>query len=263
MDERLQLLTPSPHQLLLAECGACTARVCAVANARAWVLTKPVGGLVCGWQHGAVQFDLSGFWQSPTQGVLTGWFREVEIPNSAKAQSCSLGAAQPSPSPALFAGTANKTTGSGALLFAQDGATAFKTVQPPTQPATLDSTCGTTLYDGAYVGSSNASIFVVGGSFFYIKPVGFVLRSDDGGATWTNVFNTKMVDLHGVAFGPSGTHGCIIGFYTGGEHGTARYASVGCSSDGGASWSMADTLFAFPKPTTQGLWEAVDIAVLS
>ena len=226
-------------------------------------IDEPVGGLVCGWQHGVVQFDLSGFWQSPTQGVLTGWFREVEIPNSAKAQSCSLGAAQPSPSPALFAGTANKTTGSGALLFAQDGATAFKTVQPPTQPATLDSTCGTTLYDGAYVGSSNASIFVVGGSFFYIKPVGFVLRSDDGGATWTNVFNTKMVDLHGVAFGPSGTHGCIIGFYTGGEHGTARYASVGCSSDGGASWSMADTLFAFPKPTTQGLWEAVDIAVLS
>lgn len=215
-------------------------------------------------------FDLSGFWRSPDEGILTGWFREVEIPNAAPAGSCSLFDSAPQATTPLHAAVpfspgANKTTASGALLFSGSGGSSLTLVQPPTQPATLTTTCGTTLYGGAFVSctnTTNATIFVVGGSILPASPAnpaGFALRSNDRGLTWSSVMTTDASDLRRISFGPSGKHGCTVGI----RLGSKRYASVGCTTTGGDSWTMVDAEFAFPKPTVAVLWEDTDVVVLS
>ena len=211
----------------------------------------------------AEQFDMALYFRTPEEGMALGWFGEAEIPNTAHAQSCGVGE-DISRVPGLFSANpslvsmANKTTGTGYILTSSNGGEVFAPSRPPVQPVTLNTTCGTTLYGAAFVG--NDTTFVCGGSFFFLKPAGYILRSEDGGQTWENVFTTTFTDIHRMSFGPSGMHGCAVGMFSS-NVAADRYAAVACTTNGGNSWTMQDTKFAFPSDPL--LWEDVDIVVLS
>lgn len=159
---------------------------------------------------------------------------------------------------------------SGVLLCSGDSGSSFTRLEPkPDTKITRNSTFGTTFYAltcaGATTGAPHvgaacveAPMYAVAGSFADWDTVGYLSRSDDGGTTWSVVYEETHANLRDVAASPTAKGMvCVAGVVTPPDN-QQQGARVSCTADGSAWHSSA--LLPYPKLDTN-LWESLSIAI--